>query len=622
MEFDGFYPADIAYYAHLTGGTRTNIAINVISVDGYGGAVSSTNGEQEVSLDIEMTMAIAPGLTQIAVFEGGPSGTANDILTAMLNAASTVKSLSSSWGWIGGPSTTTDNIYQAMAVQGQSFFNAAGDNCAFTTGNTSVNGVDNPSLQNAPSSSPYITQVGGTKLYMNGTAASYASEAVWNWGTEYGSSYDGVGSSGGISSYYGLPYWQTNITTLTARGGSTTHRNIPDVALTAEDIYLISDGNQTATPGFGGTSAAAPLWAGFIALVNQELAQAGSTSAGFINPFIYSLARQSRYTNCFNDTTTGNNTWSYSSSLFYAATNYDLCTGLGTPKVALISAFMPIYTNFTLSASSVSGIGYASNAITWSSITISNSGNTNLTWVLTNLPTWLTVNSTNGNLAVGGTTNLTFRSTGATSNLFSGNYTSSILLTNRSQSTNILVSLSIVNPLILSPTNGIYAVGPTGGPITYYSTTVTVTNAGNSSLKWGIQNSTNWLKISPTTGTNSPGSSTTLTLNVTTNANSYPIGVFNFTIIITNAFGTVTLPNSLIVAPALTFSSISASNQIINLHWQGSTYANYAVYYNTDLTTTNWALLIGPFTPSSTNINVQDTNTSFPRKFYRLEILP
>jgi len=61
---------------------------------------------------------------------------------------------------------------------------------------------------------------------MNGAGASYASETVWNWDVRYGPAYDGVGSSGGYSSYYPIPSWQTNIN-MTARGGSTTYRNSP-----------------------------------------------------------------------------------------------------------------------------------------------------------------------------------------------------------------------------------------------------------------------------------------------------------------------------------------------------------------------------------------------------------
>src|SRR5258708_1129874 len=107
-----------------------------------------------------------------------------------------------------------------MAAHGQSFFNASGGGCAFVPG-----AVDNPAYTNTPSSSAYITQVGGTMLTMNGAGVSYASETVWNWGNEYGSANNGIGSSGGISSYYNIPNWQKNIS-MAINQGSTTKRNI------------------------------------------------------------------------------------------------------------------------------------------------------------------------------------------------------------------------------------------------------------------------------------------------------------------------------------------------------------------------------------------------------------
>jgi len=310
LQFDGFYASDIASYASAAGGGRANIPIQTVLLDGYNGVPGSNNGE--VSLDIEMAMAMAPGLSKIVVFEAGPYGQPNDLLNAMVTYSNTVKQLSSSWGWSGGPSTTTDAIFKNMAAAGQSFFNASGDSDAFTTGASSANGVDNTSLTGTPSSNPYITQVGGTTLAVNGTGGSYASESVWNWGYNANNqAYNG--SSGGISSYYAIPSWQTNISNLAGRGGSTTYRNIPDVALTADNCYVVYANG--ANGNFGGTSCAAPLWAAFMALVNEQAAANGRSSAGFINPAIYKLAATSSYTNCFHDVTAGNNTWPTSPSL-------------------------------------------------------------------------------------------------------------------------------------------------------------------------------------------------------------------------------------------------------------------------------------------------------------------
>ena len=174
---------------------------------------------------------------------------------------------------------------------------------------------------------------------MNGTGASFASEIVWNDRTVNANG-GNWGSSGGISTYYSIPAWQTN-TSMSANGGSTTKRNIPDVALTANNVYSTYDNGSAGS--VGGTSCAAPLWAGFMALVNQQAAANGSAPAGFINPAIYALSHTANYTSCFHDTTTGDNSWSSSAGKFVAVAGYDLATGLGTPNGAsLIGALAPL----------------------------------------------------------------------------------------------------------------------------------------------------------------------------------------------------------------------------------------------------------------------------------------
>jgi uncharacterized repeat protein (TIGR01451 family) len=336
LQFDGFYASDISSYATSAGNGRANIPIQTVLLDGFNGVptTGANSGNGEVSLDIEMAMSMAPGLAKIIVFEGNPNNVVpNDILNAMA-ASNTVKNLSSSWGWSGGPTTTTDNIFKNMATQGQSYFNACGDSDAFPSGY-----VDNSANSTTPSSSPYITQVGGTTLTTGGGAA-YSSETVWNWG--YDSSAGAyVGTSGGISSYYTIPSWQTNVS-MAANGGSTLYRNIPDVALTGDNVDVLYGNGSSAT--FGGTSCAAPLWAAYTALINQQAAFTGAAPVGFINPALYALAASTNYayTSLFHDTVSGNNIWPSSPSAFYAVPGYDLCTGLGTPNgINLINALVP-----------------------------------------------------------------------------------------------------------------------------------------------------------------------------------------------------------------------------------------------------------------------------------------
>jgi len=284
---------------------------------------------------------MAPALAKVVVYEGDPYNFhPNDVLNR-ITTDNSARQISCSWGWTGGPSATTDQILQQMAVQGQTFFTASGDSDAYPAGT-----VDNPFSFGAPADSPYLTSVGGTTLTMSGSGGSWSSETVWNWGLVYGSAYDGVGSSGGYSGYYPIPGWQTNVS-MTLNKGSTTTRNFPDVALTADNVYVIADGG-IAYRGVGGTSCAAPLWAGFTALINQQATNNGLAAVGFINPAIYAIANGANYNACFHDITTGNNTWSGSPTLFYAVSGYDLCTGLGTPNgTNLINALAGIGTGGT-----------------------------------------------------------------------------------------------------------------------------------------------------------------------------------------------------------------------------------------------------------------------------------
>ena len=207
-----------------------------------------------------------------------------------------------------------------------------GDDDAYT--GTQI--LDNSSQTTAPVDSTNLTCVGGTSLTMNGTGVSWSSETVWNWNNV---GRPNIGSGGGISTYYTIPYWQANVS-MAANSGSTTFRNVPDVALTADSVYVTY--NNGSSGGFGGTSCAAPLWAGFCALVNQQSAAAKGTTVGFLNPALYAIASGGNYGNCFHDITTGNNIGTNTPGLFYAVANYDLCTGLGTPKgTNLINALAP-----------------------------------------------------------------------------------------------------------------------------------------------------------------------------------------------------------------------------------------------------------------------------------------
>jgi hypothetical protein len=120
--------------------------------------------------------------------------------------------------------------------------------------------------------------------------------------------------------------------------GSTQFRNVPDVAMVASNEWLFyNDGQQGL---FGGTSLASPLWAGFMALVNEQNASAGLHSIGFANPAIYAIAQSSLYDVYFHDISDGTSNANVSTPPgtpnFTTIVGYDLVTGWGSPQCALI----------------------------------------------------------------------------------------------------------------------------------------------------------------------------------------------------------------------------------------------------------------------------------------------
>jgi uncharacterized repeat protein (TIGR01451 family) len=381
LQFDGYLASDITAYELLTG--RPNVPLLNVLLDGFNGQPSPFGGSVEVSLDIEMVIAMAPGVSQVVVYMAGPFGIHDDILNRMAND-NICKQLSCSWGWSGGPSAATEQIFKQMAAQGQTFFDASGDGDAFLPGQ-----VDDPSFTGSPSSSPNITQVGGTTLTTPSPGGPWQSEMVWNWGITQG--LDGVGSSGGISSFYPLPTYQQGID-MTANMGSTTFRNIPDVGLTGDNVLVIAFGGNLLS--VGGTSCAAPLWGGLTALVNQQGAAAGAPPVGFLNPAIYAIGKGTNYTNCFHDITTGNNTWSLSPGQFFAVPGYDLCDGWGTPNGQnLINALTPgvALPNLIVFTNIVSG-GNGNGVIDFDEcdtldLVLTNNGTTNATGVKVSVST-------------------------------------------------------------------------------------------------------------------------------------------------------------------------------------------------------------------------------------------
>src|ERR1035437_6021329 len=534
VQFDGYYSNDITNYENLLPGSP-RVPIQTVLLDGFNGVptTGANSGNIEVSLDIEMAISMAPGLSNIVVFEGNPatgSFIPNDVLNNKA-ARNMIKNLRCSWGWSGGPDATTETIFKQMAAQGQSFSNASGDSDAFTAGQ-----VDSSGFSGSPSSSPNITQVGGTTLTMNGTGASYASETVWNWGISRGSSYDSVGGSGGISSSYAIPGWQQGVSML-ANGGSTTQRNIPDVALTADNVYVIYANGSSGN--FGGTSCAAPLWAGFMALVNQQAAAAGKPAVGFINPTIYEIANESIYNSAFHDTTTGNNTSSASPNAFYAGPGYDLCTGIGTPNgTNLINALINPDPLIVISNYGFNAIGSAAGTfdVTSQTFYLTNAGAATLEWSLINTSAWLDVSMSSGTLAVGASNSVVVSLNTVATNLNAGSYTATLCSANVGSGVAHprQFSLKISDALGILPMNYFSFIGPSGGPFAPASQEIILTNARSGILNWGINNTSAWFNVSPASGSLSSGAQANVTFTLTPAVTNLANGIYTATFQVTN----------------------------------------------------------------------------------------
>ena len=309
-ELDGYTTSDITAYETAFG--LPNVPLQNIAVDG--GVPTPGGGAAEVTLDIELQMALAPNISKILVYEapndGGPGALDMFNKIASDNLA---KAISTSWGLPeveSGGLQAENAAFQQMAAQGQSIFAAAGDSGAYDDGQNL--GVDDPASQ------PYMVGVGGTTLTTTGAGGAYQSETTWN-------SYGG-GGGGGISVEWPIPAYQAGVVGSAASQGSTTQRNVPDVSLDADPNnsgYSIYFGGGFTI--YGGTSCAAPLWAAFTALVNQKRAASGYSLLGFANPPIYGIATSSAYANDFHDIADGS-----TNEYYPAVTGYDDATGWGT----------------------------------------------------------------------------------------------------------------------------------------------------------------------------------------------------------------------------------------------------------------------------------------------------
>jgi subtilase family serine protease len=301
LEFGGYNIADVDTYFQ-TIAQSLNVPVQGISTDGSKLTCTGRCDDTEQVLDIQQAISMAPGLNSVLVYVAKNSDV---ILFNRMATDNLAKSLSCSWGWDPPDPSSDDPIFKEFAAQGQTLFVATGDDGAFTKKSQGV----------YPADDDYVVGVGGTDLNTTGPGGSWVSETGWK------------DSSGGPSpDKISIPSWQTTAGVITvANEASKTLRNCPDVAAEANlDNYLCSDGSCSS--GWGGTSFAAPRWAGYLALVNEQSVTNGKSSVGFINPTIYSIALGPNYHANFHDIIKGNN------KKYSAEKGFDLVTGWGSPN--------------------------------------------------------------------------------------------------------------------------------------------------------------------------------------------------------------------------------------------------------------------------------------------------
>jgi hypothetical protein len=408
FELDGYYPSDITAYASTAG--LSNVPLRAVLIDGFKGVPLDRrpgSGNEEVALDIEVALSMAPGISEIIVYEGTPRSTMatiNHILNQMATD-NTAKQLSCSWGF--DIDITTEQIFQQFAAQGQSFFLASGDTGAFS------------SVVELPSDNPNITVVGGTTL-LTDASGLWKSERAW------------YGSGGGISTVYPIPAWQQGLD-FTASKGSSTMRNIPDVAMVGDNVFAMVD--RGASDSFFGTSISAPLWAAFTALVNEQAATMGRPPIGFINPALYAIGKSSQYSRNFHDIVVGDNTTDDSPNLFFAVPGYDLCTGWGSPRgTNLINALLAAPSEPLIVKSPLGFIanGPAGGPFNLSSQTyvLENIGSAPLSWSASTTSPWFDLFPVSGGLGTGDKTNVIVKLNPAATNILIGTVSANLTFLN------------------------------------------------------------------------------------------------------------------------------------------------------------------------------------------------
>jgi subtilase family serine protease len=542
FEFLGTDLADLTTYFKNVGQTN-NVPITLLSTDGSStSCVDSRSGgdcdDTEQTLDMTQAIGMAPGLASLVMYIGN---TDTAIISAMTTHNPLPTTIGCSWGWTPADPSTLDPFFEKMAAQGQNFFAASGDSSTWSASNEAW-----------PADNAHVVSVGGTDLVTAGAAGPWSSETAW------------VDSGGGISpDSIAIPSWQQLAGVITSGNkGSTTLRNGPDVSANANFTFYVCANQTTCTANeFGGTSFATPMWAGYVALVNQQLAAGGEPTIGFINPTIYAQnvsggALSAAYAADFHDITSG------TSGSFSAGTGYDLVTGWGSPHgSALINALAPTSPAFTLAASPTAvSVVVGSSGTSTVTTAVSGSFNSAIALAAAGAPTGVTVSFSPASISApgSGTSTVTLAVAASTA---TGTYSITVTGTGGGLTESATISLTVTaaaSPaftLTSSPTSVSVVQGKSG-----VSTITTAVSGGFSSAialaasgaPTGVTAS-----LSPTSIA-APGSGTsTLTLAV---ASTTATGTYSITVTGTGGGITHTATVSLTVTAAATGSfSISVS---------------------------------------------------------------
>jgi kumamolisin len=486
LEYYGTDLADLNTY--FTNVHQTNkVPVTLLSTDGTSTSClyKSRCDDTEQTLDMTQAIGMAPGLASLVMYVGS---TDTAIISAMTTHNPLPTAIGCSWGWTPADASTLDPYFEKMASQGQNFFAASGDSSTWSSRNEAW-----------PADDANVVSVGGTDLTTQSAAGPWASETAW------------VDSGGGISpDGIPIPSWQQLAGVINSSNkGSTTLRNGPDVSANANFTFYVCADQTTCTANeYGGTSFAAPMWAGYIALVNQQLAANGQGTIGFINPTIYQQNVGSQYATDFHDIASG------TSGSYSAVTGYDLVTGWGSPNSGLIAALSgPAQPGFSLSASPSSvSIQQGSAGNTTITSTVTGGFDSAVTLSASGQPSGVTIGFSPSSIT--GTASSTMSITVA-STVAAGTYPITVTGTSGSTVETTTVSLTVMGTqagfsLSASPTSLTVARSSSG------TSTITVSISGGFSgavsLTASGEGSANSVSFSPSSITGGGNSTMTVTV--------------------------------------------------------------------------------------------------------------